>query len=207
MCMYKYSRDALLKLRRSSSGIKHPIPSEIKKPFRGCRAGAKLKARRWRNKPFVPSIIMGNVNSLPNKCEELEALVRSDEAYLVSLYLLTESWLTDGIPDSAVSIPGYTLVRADRAVELCGKTKGGGLAVLVSNKWCHPGHITVKNKTCTRDVELLVVGIRPYYLPQEFSNVVAIVVYIPPRADPTSACDIIQERWRGSSLHIQRLSS
>ncbi|XP_078811874.1 uncharacterized protein LOC144996348 [Oryzias latipes] len=146
MCIYKYSRDILLQLRHTSNGCKHPIPPEIKKPFRGCRAGAKLKARRWRNKPFVPSIIMGNVNSLQNKCEELVALIRTDEAYRVSLYLLTESWLTDVIPDSAVSIPGYALVRADREVELCGKTKGGGLFVLVSNKWCHPGHITVK--TC-----------------------------------------------------------
>lgn len=88
---------------------------------------------------------MGNVNSLPNKCEELEALVKSDDAYRVCLYLLTESWLTHSIPDSSVSISGYTLVSVDRAVELCGKAKGGGLAVLISKKWCHPGHITVKN--------------------------------------------------------------
>lgn len=92
MCMFKYSRDELLKLRRKTSGIKHPIPPEIKKPYRGCRAGAKLKARRYQHKPFVPSIIMGNVNSLQNKSEELEALLKCDRAYRdCSLYF------TDGI--------------------------------------------------------------------------------------------------------------
>ncbi|XP_049320705.1 hepatocyte growth factor activator isoform X2 [Astyanax mexicanus] len=58
MCLYKYTRAELLQLRLKSSGIKHPIPPELRKPFRGCRAGAKLKARRWRYKPFLPSIIM-----------------------------------------------------------------------------------------------------------------------------------------------------
>ena len=62
-------------------GIKHPIPTELKKLYRGCRAGAKRKAkrdnRRRRYKPFLPSVIMGNANSLPNECDELEALVRN----------------------------------------------------------------------------------------------------------------------------------
>ncbi|KAI4888527.1 hypothetical protein NFI96_008530 [Prochilodus magdalenae] len=80
-------------------------------------------------------------------------------------------------------------VRADRDCTESGKRKGGGLAVLVNNRWCSPGHITVKERICCPDIELLAVGLRPYYL--EFSHVVVVAVYIPPSANPTSACDVI----------------
>ena len=71
-----YSREELLALSRIGRGIKQLIPTKLKKLYRGCRAGAKRKAkrdnRRWRYKPFLLSVIMGNANSLPNKCHELE---------------------------------------------------------------------------------------------------------------------------------------
>lgn len=45
---------------------------------------------------------------------------------------------------------------------------------------------------CCHDVEVLVVSLRPYYLPREFSHAVAVTVYIPPKEDPKVACDVIQ---------------
>ncbi|XDV29127.1 hypothetical protein PO909_032280 [Leuciscus waleckii] len=144
---------------------------------------------------------MGNVNSLPNKCEELEALIKTDRIYReCSLYCITETWLTDAVPDSVVNIPGFTILRADRQPEKCGKMKGGGLVLLVNDRWCRPGHITVKEKICCRDVELLAVSLRPYYVPREFSHIVAIIVYIQPRADPSVACDVIQDTVAGIQL-------
>lgn len=139
MCLITYSRVELLQLQPQgkSNGIIHSIPHALRKPFGGCQAGAHVKARRWRYKPFLPSIIMGNVNSLPNKCEELEALIKTDRIYReCSLYCITEMWLTDAVPDSAVNIPGFTTVRANRQPEECGKTKGGGLVLLVIDRWC-----------------------------------------------------------------------
>lgn len=108
-----------------------------------------------------------------------------------SLYFLTETWLTDIIPDSAVSMPGFSSVRADRDPGKSGKAKGGGLLLLVNNKWCHFGHITAKDRICCRDVEVL--AVRPYCVPRELSHIVAIIVYIPPHTDPSSACDVIQD--------------
>ncbi|KAM9737428.1 uncharacterized protein ACNS7B_013131 [Menidia menidia] len=61
----------------------------------------------------------------------------------------------------------------------------------VNNRWCNPGHITVKSVWCCRDLELLAVSLRPYYLPREFSHVICICVYIPPRADAVTACEKI----------------
>lgn len=72
-----------------------------------------------------------------------------------------------------------------------GKRKGGGWYVLFINRWCNPGHITGKEQVCSRDIELLAVGVWPYYFPQEFSHVNVITVYIPPSADRAAACDRI----------------
>ncbi|KAJ8398118.1 hypothetical protein AAFF_G00431950 [Aldrovandia affinis] len=49
------------------------------------------------------------------------------------------------------------------------------------------------DKTLSRkkSAELLAVGLRPYYLPREFSHVIVVVVYIPPSANAARACDVI----------------
>ncbi|XP_068162187.1 uncharacterized protein [Antennarius striatus] len=54
-----------------------------------------------------------------------------------------------------------------------------------------PGHVTVKSTLCNRDLELTAVSIRPYYLAREFSHVIVLAVYIPPRADPETARETI----------------
>ena len=55
----------------------------------------------------------------------------------------------------------------------------------------NPRHITVKEQVCSPDIELLAVGVRPYYLPREFSHAIILCVYIPPTADATRAADVI----------------
>lgn len=192
-----YSRNLLHSLRaKSHIGVVPCLPVEVRKPYRGCRAGALLKARRlakkWRFKPPVPSIIMGNVNSLPNKIDELAALTRNVKTFReCSLLCFTETWLTASIPDANVELPDFSAVRADRDTRACGKRKGGGLTLYVNKRWCNPGHVNIKISTCCRDIELLVVSLRPYYLPREFSHAIVLIVYIPPRADAETACDVI----------------
>lgn len=44
--------------------------------------------------------------------------------------LLTESWLTCAIPDTAVAIPGYSILQKDR------ETRGGGLCAYVLTELC-----------------------------------------------------------------------
>ena len=134
---------------------------------------------------------MGNVNSLPNKIDELSALNNQRIYRESSLYIFTETWLTHLIPDASVDLPGFTAVRADRDTKACGKSKGGGLIMYINNCWCNPGHVTVKKVLCCRDLELLAVSLRPYYLPREFSHVIALCVYIPPSADAATACEKI----------------
>ncbi|TWW54569.1 RNA-directed DNA polymerase from mobile element jockey [Takifugu flavidus] len=188
-----YSRDQLFALRSSAPLPKErpDVPPELRRRKRGCRAGVERRARRRRYRPVLPSIIMGNVRSLPNKMDELAALTRHQREYRESsLLLFTETWLTALTPDTAAQLEGFTLLRADRSRE-SGKRKGGGPAVFVNDRWCNPGHITIREQHCCKDIELLAVSMRPHYLPREFTHALAVVVYIPPSANADAACDVL----------------
>lgn len=140
---------------------------------------------------------MGNVRSLTNKTDELAALVKTQREYRESsLLCFTETWLHGDIPDCLVEPDGFTVVRADRDTR-SGKKRGGGLAVFINNKWCNPGHITVKDSICTPDIELLAVSLRPYFLPREFSHAIVVIVYIPLGAAASQANDVIHSSVAG----------
>lgn len=79
---YYGPEDPLALRRRRAAGVRHPIPAELRRKYRGCRAGAKVKtgitnAKRRRYKPSVPSVLMGNVNALQNKVGELAGLMKT----------------------------------------------------------------------------------------------------------------------------------
>lgn len=159
------------------SGGSHPIPAEIKRPFRGCRAGVKVQARRWRYKPFLLSVIMRNVNSPSNKSNGLEILMKTWKVcYECSLMCLTNPWLNQNISDSCVDLPGFTLICSGTYAKASGKLKGGGLVLLVNQSWCNPTHVTVKEKMCCPDIEPWAVGLRPYYFPIEFTCIITTFV-------------------------------
>lgn len=171
-----YSSNFLHALRaKSRIGLVPCLPYDVRKPYQGCRAGAMLKAKqlakKWRFKPMVPSMIMGNVNSLLNKIDELAALTENIKTFKkCSLLWFTEMWLTASIPDADVELPDFSTVRVDRDTRAYGKRKGGGLALYVNKRWCNPGYVNIKISTCCRDIELLAVSLCPHYLPREFSH-------------------------------------
>ena len=53
--------------------------------------------------------------------------------------------------------------------------------------------MTVKERICCPDIELLSVGFRAFYAPREFPYTVIIIVNIPPRAALTTTCDVIHD--------------
>ena len=82
------------------------------------------------------------------------------------------------------------MTRLSPASRVFGRT-GGGIALYVNERWCDPGHVTVKERFCSPDIELLAVGLRPFDLPRELYSVVVVAVYIPPCADAEVAGDVI----------------
>ena len=120
------------------------------------------------------------------------ALIKTQREYReCSVLCFTESWLHSYIPDHSVVLLGFSTVRADKDVTSSGKKKGGEIALYVCERWYNPGHVHVKEQLCSPNTVLLTVGVRPYYLPQEFPSAIIISVYVPPSADAVVACDVI----------------
>ncbi|KAK0134692.1 putative RNA-directed DNA polymerase from transposon BS [Merluccius polli] len=93
-----YSRDELLQHRDRPVVCPKAIPWELRIRRHGTRAGAMVRnkktERRWRYKPRLPSVIMWNGRSLPNKADELSALITGQREYReCSVLCLTETWL------------------------------------------------------------------------------------------------------------------
>ena len=173
-------------------GARPEVLKELRRRRHGCRAGVKRRVKKRRHRPAVPAIVMGNVRSLGNKTDELAALIKSQRQYhKCSVLCFTEIWLHSHIPDHSVAFPGFSTGWADRNVTSSGKKKGGGIALYMSERWCNPRHVHVKKRLCTPDIELLTVGMRPYYLPRKFTSAIIIGVYVPPSSDAAVACDVI----------------
>lgn len=193
-----YSRHELLQLRFSASSLLDPdvdlpeIKPRAKVRKRGSRGGVRVRNRRRGHKPVLPSVTMGNVRSLVNKADELTACLKFDRTFRqTSLLCLSETWLSDRIPDSHVEMEGFALHRMDRDQASTGKKQGGGVCLYVNNRWCHTQHVTVKERVCDPNIELIAVSCRPYYLPREFSHVIVMVVYIPPSGNGKCAIETI----------------
>ena len=195
-----YTRDQLIALCKSAllckpalqPGARPEVPKVLRRRRWGCRARAKWKAKKRRHRLALPAIIMGNMRSLGNKMDELAVLIKTQREHReCSVLCFTETWLHSHIPDHSVAVPGFSTVWADRDVISSGKKKGGGIAVYVSERWCNPWHVLVKERLCSPDIERLTVGMRPYYLPREFTSAIFIGMYIPPSADAAVACDDI----------------
>lgn len=90
-----------------------------------------------------------------------------------------------------VSLNGFHISCTDRHMKDTGKSRGHGLAAYVNDTWCKPGHITVRTQVCSRNVELLGVGLWPYLMPQRFSHAIVLVVYAPPSADAATTTEQI----------------
>ena len=116
------------------------LPKDICKRKRGKKGGVKQRLRELGCKPYLPSLILGNVRSLQNKMEELCSNVKyANEFGSASQTCFTETWWSENIADSHVNIEGFAIFRADRTND-SGKTKGGSLCVFVNEQWCQPNN-------------------------------------------------------------------
>ncbi|XP_076735994.1 uncharacterized protein LOC143412342 [Maylandia zebra] len=97
----------------------------------------------------------------------------------------TESWLSEDIPDCALKLEGFHLLRADRQAALSGKTKGGGVCFYINSGWCTD--VTVIAQHCSPSLEYLFIHCKPFYSPREFASFILAAVYIPPDADAQAA--------------------
>uniref|UniRef100_A0A7N8WMP4 Reverse transcriptase domain-containing protein n=1 Tax=Mastacembelus armatus TaxID=205130 RepID=A0A7N8WMP4_9TELE len=202
--LLSFTRAELLSIRQHSQDIFPPIFAHsdvlwsvlaggaaalLRKRKRGKRADALVKLRQRGLRTALPSIHLANLRSLPNKMDEIHLLIRINKDFSNSAALcFTETWLNGAIPDSALHLPGFQLIRADRNSDATGKSRGGGTCFYINERWCTDA--TVLKKICCPDLEALFINCKPFYSPREFSSCVLVSVYIPPQA---RVCDALHQ--------------
>ncbi|KAI5628338.1 gastrula zinc finger protein XlCGF28.1-like [Silurus asotus] len=80
----------------------------------------------------------------------------------------------------------FSVYRMDRTLD-SGKSREGGVCLMVNKHWCDSANIVPLSRSCTPNLELLTIKCRPFYLPREFSLVIVSAVYIPPQVDTDTA--------------------
>ena len=185
----------LLSLRSSPLVIKpNDIPNELKRKKRGKKGGVKVRNKKRGFKPYLPSFITGNVQSLDNKMDELWTLTRHDQCFRTcSVMTFTETWLLPSTSDETVGIDGFKLFRCDRDLDKTVKQKGGGVCTYINTKWCNPKNCHEKYKYSDPNIEMLTISARPYYLPREISHVIMTSLYMPPDSNYSIASQILSD--------------
>ena len=200
---YVYDRTVLFDIKNimdqskdmyDSSSFIGSIPLEIRKGKqrrRGRKGGVRARWRRRQYRTAMPSVIMGNVRSLRNKIDELEALTRYDYQYRECCYMcFSETWLSECDTDNSVSISGFNIVRGDRT-DASQKSRGGGVCMYINERYCK--NISLKEHYCDENIELIVVALRPFYMPREFNQQFVVTTYIPPSSNYNLASNKLVE--------------
>ncbi|XP_025760682.1 uncharacterized protein LOC112845470 [Oreochromis niloticus] len=163
-------------------------PGGRKRRRRGRRSGVLVRLRRRTNRPLLPSLLLANVQSLDNKLCELRARISFQrEMRDCCVICLTETWLSDKVPDSAIQLPGFSVHHADTSQDLTGKSRGSGVCFMINNSWCDYANVHPVKSFYSPDLEYLMIKCRPFWLPREFTAVIITAVYIPPQADTDRA--------------------
>ena len=118
----------------------------------------------------LPNIMVLNARSLRNKVDELS--VRANQT-MSDLICITETWLTNHIPDDIVNINGYSVVRKDRAND---NNSGGGICTYI--KETIP--FRLRSDLSHNSIECIWVTIRPNWLPRSVSRIAVATIYLPP---------------------------
>lgn len=114
---------------------------------------------------------------------------------------ITETWLSERDSDTKVAIDSFgTPVWLDRDAGATGMSRGGGVCLYMNQRYYK--NVLVRERLCTKDIELLSVSLRAPYLPREFPQIFVMVVYIHPRANVDNASETILQ----STQRLQAIS-
>ena len=167
-------------------GLLDILVHAVKRRRRGKRAGALVRLRQHGHRTPLPGLFLSNVRSLCNKMDELQLLMGKNRDFSSSSVLcFTETWLCGSIPDSALQLAGFHLLRADRDAQLSGKSKGGGICFFTNSGWCND--VTVILQHCSPHLETFIINCKPFYSPREFASFILVGVYIPPQVNVQEA--------------------
>ena len=109
--------------------------------------------------PCVPNLMICNLRSLAPKVDELECVMEFND---VDIACITETWLTNEIQDSNVSLKDFTLFRKDRP------SHGGGLVAYIRSSI--PCVLLPKLELRSAISETMWLHVKPFRLPMSVSS-------------------------------------
>ncbi len=150
-----------------------------RKQKRGKRGGIRARLAANPHKPAIPTIVLANVRSLDNKLDYIR-LLRSTQRTVrdCCVFVFTETWLNNSVPDCAIQLEQLTCYRADRALVDRGKRRGGGLCAYINNV----GAATLLWSANTAHPwwSFMIIKCRPsFYLPREYTAILLVVCIHP----------------------------
>ncbi|KAK1802599.1 hypothetical protein P4O66_004169 [Electrophorus voltai] len=159
---------------------------------RGKRAGIRNRLRAPARRAPLPSILLANVQSLDNRLDDLRARIHFQrDIWDCNLLCFTELWLNPAVPSQDIQPAEFYSVHCMDRMADSGKSRGGGVCVTVNNSWCNNANVVTLARSCSPNLELLTLKLRPFYLPQEFTSVIINTMYIPPQANmDTALCEL-----------------
>ena len=109
-----------------------------------------------------------NAQSIATKIDDLTASLNTHN---VDIACITESWLSSSVPDSAVNINGYTIVRNDRSLNI-----GGGVCLYIKSSLSYKVWADLNDN----EIESLWISIRPRKMPRATPHILIGGIYMPP---------------------------
>ncbi|KAI5629970.1 gastrula zinc finger protein XlCGF28.1-like [Silurus asotus] len=104
------------------------------------------------------------VTELDNAGRSTEYIPRdlpTDEGPSTSAHNLSRTWLNPPVPDHAIQpAEFFSVYHMDRTLD-SGKSRGGGVCLVVNNHWCDSTSIVPLSCSCTPNLELLTIKCRP----------------------------------------------
>ncbi len=166
-----------------------------RKQKRGKRGGIRARLAANPHKPAIPTIVLANVRSLDNKLDYIR-LLRSAQRTVrdCCVFVFTETWLNNSVPDCAIQLDQLTCYRADRVLVEGGKRCGGGLCVYINDAWCRNAVVVCKH--CSPLVEFMIIKCRPFYLPREYTAILLVAVYIPPSSNNNNRSEALNDLYQ-----------
>lgn len=119
-------------------------------------------------------IILSNAQSLRNKMDKLQENVWFQHEFRdACLLVFTETWLSERELDTDVAIDGFgILVCLNQAAGGTGTLHGRGVCLYVTEWYCK--NVLVRERVCTKDVELLSVSLHrefPKYSSEWYTSI------------------------------------
>ena len=132
----------------------------------------KIKISSHAPNTFLPSLFLSNLRSLVNKIDELSGTVSS---LSLDIVVITETWLSPNVNNSAINLNGFSIFRRDR----CDGRRGGGVCVYVNDRM----PVVHLKELSHPEVESLWLLIKPKRLPRGFNSIILAAIYHPPKSD------------------------